>query len=67
MNVLDKGHLNKKAKNQGKYADFKVGKFHDFDGSNNDTNANDIVDDPILIGKEVTKRSCNSDKQTDNV
>lgn len=67
MNVLDEGHLNCKSKNKCEDADFEVGKFHDFDSSNDDTDADDIVNDPVFIGKVVSKGDSDSNKQTDDI
>jgi hypothetical protein len=67
MNVLDEGHLNCKSKNKCEDADFEVGKFHDFDSSNDDTDADDIVNDPVFIGKVVSKGNSDSNKKTDDI
>ncbi len=67
MNVLNEDHLNCQAKNKSENADFQIGKFHDFDSSNYDTDADDIVNDPVLVGKVVSEGNPNCYKKTDNV
>lgn len=67
MNVLYEGHLDDKTKNKGKNADFKVGEFQDFNGSNNDADAYDVVDDPVFVGEVVTESNTDPHKKTHNV
>ncbi len=54
MNIFYKGHLNDKAKNEGKNAYFEVSEFHDFNGCNYNADAYDIVDNPVFFWKVVT-------------
>jgi hypothetical protein len=67
VNVLDKGHLNCKSKNKCENADFEVGKFHDFNSSNDNTDADDIVNDPVFVGKIVSEGDSDSNKKTDDI
>lgn len=67
MNVLNEGHLNCKSKNKCENADFEVGKFHDFDSRNDNTDADDIVNYPVFVGKVVSEGDSDSNKKTDNI
>jgi len=67
VNILYKGHLNGKSNHQGENTDFEICILHDLDGCDHDTDAHDIIDNPVFIWEVVPYWHANSNQQANDV